>query len=65
MSTTRRRLGTGPITPTTDPVTAPATPRLLPVERVEREQLADVEHDQAVTAERGRRRLGSGGRGVA
>ena len=61
---TRRPLGTGPSTPTSDPTESAGAPRLLPVER------ADVDHDQEHDATRtrasrgpvpGRRPLGDRG----
>ncbi|MGC5401873.1 hypothetical protein ACPXCP_39805 [Streptomyces sp. DT20] len=62
MSTTRRRLGTGPITP------AEAQPgvqqlRLLAAERIEPGARLAARGDEAVE-ERGRRRLGTGPAGT-
>ncbi|MGW1008216.1 hypothetical protein [Streptomyces sp. NPDC002520] len=61
MSTTRRRLGTGPVpSPRTTPETTPS-PRLLPIERIGAGPLlGEVEH-QDVALPRGRRTLGPGG----
>jgi len=53
---TRRPLGTGPTTTTRS---TPTSPRLLPVERAERDELVDVEH-QDVADRKGRRNLGPG-----
>ncbi|MFE9927205.1 hypothetical protein ACFYQA_38575 [Streptomyces sp. NPDC005774] len=53
---TRRPLGTGPTSTTRS---TPTSPRLLPVERGERDELVDVEH-QDVAARKGRRILGAG-----
>ncbi|MFD5899859.1 hypothetical protein ACFVRD_49340 [Streptomyces sp. NPDC057908] len=59
MDTPRRHLGTGPSTTRSTP-TADASPRLLPVERVEPDALlGDVEH-QDVAVRKGRRTLGPG-----
>ncbi|MEU4507581.1 hypothetical protein [Streptomyces sp. NPDC024089] len=59
MSTTRRRLGTGPSTSSSTPPVGPA-PRLLPAERVEPGQLLDDVERQAVADAKGRRILGLG-----
>ncbi|MFH8760267.1 hypothetical protein [Streptomyces atroolivaceus] len=60
MSTTRRRLGTGPSTTRNTPP-ADSAPRLLPAERLGLEQRLDDDEHQAVAAEpKGRRALGPG-----
>lgn len=59
MSTTRRRLGTGPDAPATTAPPAESFPRLLPVERIEPGP-ADGDQHQAVTDRTGRRTLGAG-----
>lgn len=56
---TRRPLGTGPTTTTRS---TPTSPRLLPVERAERDELVDVEHQDVEP--KGRRKLGPGGHDV-
>ncbi|MET7853644.1 hypothetical protein AB0D78_44820 [Streptomyces avermitilis] len=59
MSTTRRRLGTGPNT-TTSTLTTDTGPRLLPAERVAPDAfLGEAEH-QDLAGRKGRRNLGSG-----
>ncbi|WP_189554828.1 hypothetical protein [Streptomyces lavendofoliae] len=59
MSTTRRRLGTGPSTTrSTEPTDF--SPRLLPVERVEPAALLDDGEHQDVAERKGRRTLGRG-----
>ncbi|WP_327187170.1 hypothetical protein [Streptomyces sp. NBC_01334] len=59
MSTTRRRLGTGPST-TTSTLTTDTGPRLLPAERVAPDVLpGDAEH-QDLAGHKGRRSLGPG-----
>jgi hypothetical protein len=59
MSTPRRRLGTGPTAPASDPQPG-AGPRLLPVEQADPD--VRIEHE-AVPARGARRPLGSGGAG--
>ncbi|MFF3418460.1 hypothetical protein ACFYW9_27705 [Streptomyces sp. NPDC002698] len=59
MSTTRRRLGTGPNATRTTPTTDPG-PRLLPAERVEQQTLLGEVEYQDVTDGKGRRILGPG-----
>ncbi|MFF5379447.1 hypothetical protein [[Kitasatospora] papulosa] len=59
MSTTRRRLGTGPST-TESTASADPAPRLLPAERVEPKPLLDDNERQAVARPKGRRALGQG-----
>ncbi|WP_424921098.1 hypothetical protein [Streptomyces sp. wa13] len=56
MSIPRRTLGTGPATPTRSTQTSP---RLLPVERAERDELVNVEHQDGAVRN-GRRILGAG-----
>lgn len=59
MSTMRRRLGTGPILPTTP--AGPEQPRLLAAERIEPGALLEARgNDQMAAAQKGRRNLGSG-----
>jgi hypothetical protein len=59
MSTMRRPLGTGPSTTRSTPSTDPA-PRLLPAERVERDELVDVDGRREMAVRKGRRNLGPG-----
>ncbi|MEH0557549.1 hypothetical protein [Streptomyces sp. B21-101] len=59
MSTTRRTLGTGPMSTRTT-AAEEQVPRLLPVERADRD---DDQVDDQVPAEPGTRRRGLGGRG--
>ncbi|MGW0630486.1 hypothetical protein [Streptomyces sp. NPDC002758] len=62
MSTTRRRLGTGPTTTPTAPGES-AGRRLLPVERADPGALLDVQERAGVEPPAGRRRqLGDGAR---
>ncbi|MFG2284421.1 hypothetical protein ACGFNQ_37750 [Streptomyces asoensis] len=60
MSTTRRMLGTGPMS-TRATEAEERAPRLLPVERADHDD--DQEHDHAPAAEPGSRRRELGGRG--
>ncbi|MGC4986667.1 hypothetical protein ACLQ18_39760 [Streptomyces sp. DT193] len=59
MSTTRRRLGTGPNASRSAP-TANTSPRLLPAERVGQEALLEEVEHQDVVDQKGRRNLGPG-----
>ncbi|MGI5054886.1 hypothetical protein ACM9HC_32955 [Streptomyces sp. JAC18] len=59
MSTTRRRLGTGPSTTRNTPP-ADSAPRLLPAERLRPEQRLDDDEHQAPPDPKGRRALGPG-----
>lgn len=63
MSTTRRRLGTGPST-TSNTLTANTSPRLLPVERIGPAVLLDDDEHQDVAQPSGRRTLGLGTTGA-
>lgn len=63
MSTSRRRLGTGPVT-TRSTLSAESAPRLLAAERVGPDVLLEEAEHQGVTADwKGRRPLGSGAAG--
>ncbi|WP_406145678.1 hypothetical protein [Streptomyces anulatus] len=59
MSTTRRRLGTGPST-TQNTSSADSALRLLPAERLGPEQRLDDDEHQAPPDPKGRRALGPG-----
>lgn len=59
MSTTRRRLGTGPST-TKSTSSADSAPRLLPAERLRPEQRLDDYEHQAAPDPKDRRTLGPG-----
>ncbi|MFE2972241.1 hypothetical protein ACFXKC_53585 [Streptomyces sp. NPDC059340] len=59
MSTTRRRLGTGPSTTTSTPTTD-TSPRLLAAERFEPDALEEEAEHQDLTGRKGRRNLGTG-----
>jgi hypothetical protein len=59
MSTRRPRTG-----PTTTTRSTPTSPRLLPVERAEQDELVDDEHQDVAAARKGRRTLGPGAAGV-
>ncbi|MFF4756364.1 hypothetical protein ACWD5R_39530 [Streptomyces sp. NPDC002514] len=62
MSTTRRRLGTGPTTSRTTPTTELSL-RLLPAERAEPDALLDEAERRGLGGRKGRRTLGPGGGG--